>query len=389
MTGLLFAHGFRAFFAAAGVSGLLLVPLWVAGWSGQLRLGTNWPPAAWHGHEMLFGFVSAAIAGFLLTAVPSWTRHRGFGGAPLRLMVGVWLLGRLLVASSASWPFAVVALADLAFLPVLAAFLAPTLLRERNRNTPLLLVLLALWSCDLAFHVGLHREDGEWTEQALRVGIDIVLVLVTIVGGRILPALTTSALRRRGIGRVARGGGALTSVTVSLMTAVAVIDLIRPASVFAGAVALAAAVAQALRLARWQVIHALRDPLAGVLHLAYAWLPLGLALKALALLDGATLGNHWLHALTIGVIATLIVGVMTRVALDRTGRPLQANAQTVLACRLLSAATLVRVFAAALFGGDYATWIGLCAVLWASAFGLFLWACLPTLVARHRDGTPG
>ena len=113
----------------------------------------------WHAHEMLFGFTCAAIAGFLLTAVPSWTGQRGFAGRPLVLMSVLWLLGRLMVGSSASWPFAAVAAADLSFLPVLAAFLAWPLIRERNRNTPLLLGLLVLWSCNAVFYLGLLRGD--------------------------------------------------------------------------------------------------------------------------------------------------------------------------------------------------------------------------------------
>lgn len=248
----LFAYGFRTFFFAAGSSALLLVPIWAARFSFHWPLGTDWPPASWHGHEMLFGFVCAAIAGFLLTAVPSWTGRKGFGGAPLMLMSAVWLLGRLAAGSSASWPFAVVAAADLAFLPVLAAFLAPPLIRENNRNTPLLLVLLILWLCNAAFHLGLFRGDVLLARQALLVGIDVVLILVTVIGGRITPSFTASALRQRGVDGAIRAWPGLTAITIALMIAVAAVDLLQPNSAPAGWVAFAAALAQGARLMLWQ-----------------------------------------------------------------------------------------------------------------------------------------
>ena len=184
----LFTYGFRTFFVAAGLSALILIPLWAIGFGFQWPLNTDWPPAAWHGHEMLFGFVCAAIAGFLLTAVPSWTGQKGFGGAPLMLMAAVWLLGRLLVGSSAVWPFVAVAVADLAFLAVLALFLAPPLLRERNRNTPLLAVLLLLWLCNAGFHLGLWRGDA-LLSLYLAIGIMIPIRLGTVSILRLVVAL--------------------------------------------------------------------------------------------------------------------------------------------------------------------------------------------------------
>ena len=385
----LFAYGFRTFFFAVGSSALLLVPIWAASFAFQWPLGTDWPPASWHGHEMLFGFVCAAIAGFLLTAVPSWTGRKGFGGAPLVLMSAVWLLGRLATGSSASWPFAVVAAADLAFLPVLAAFLAPPLIRENNRNTPLLFVLLILWLCNATFHLGLFRGDALLARQALLVGIDVVLILVTVVGGRLLPSITTSSLRQRGAKQVVRAARGTTAITVALMIAVAAVDLMRPGSIIAGGIALVAAVAQGARFAAWQGFRSLQDPLVWILHLAYAWLPLGLVLKALALLTDLAVAAHWLHALTIGVIATMILGVMTRVALGHTGRPLRAHPLTTTAYGLLAAAALVRVFGAQLPWIGYPALIALSAALWTAAFGLFLWVYGPILLAPRADGKRG
>jgi len=148
----LFGYGFRPFFLAAALAAVALVP-W---WAGSLTLGVPlpqaWPASLWHAHEMLFGFIGAALAGFLLTAVPSWTGRRGFAGWPLAILAGIWLLGRLFVATGSHWPLALYAAVDLAFLPALAALLVPPLIRSRNRNTRLLLVLAALWTVNATFY---------------------------------------------------------------------------------------------------------------------------------------------------------------------------------------------------------------------------------------------
>jgi uncharacterized protein involved in response to NO len=389
LTTRIFAYGFRPFFLGVGLSALALVPMWVASYSFRWPLGTDWPPMLWHAHEMLFGFACAAVAGFLLTAVPSWTGQKGFAGTPLVLMSGVWLLGRVLAGSSASWPFGVVAAVDLAFLPLLAAFLARPLMRERNRNTPLLLVLLVLWLCNVGFHLGVIRGDAALSRQALLAGVDFVLVLVTVIGGRITPSFTTSALRLRGINGVVRSSRGLTTITVALMIVVAVIDVARPDSVAAGWVALVAALAHAARLAQWQGHRTWREPIVWILHLAYAWLPVGLALKALALLSGVAAASFWLHALTIGAIATMILGVMTRVALGHTGRPLRVRRLVTLAYGLVSAAVLVRVFGTWLPSVSYPALIAVSGALWTAAFGLFLWVYAPILLAPRADGKPG
>ena len=373
----LFSYGFRPFFLGVGLAALL-VPLWAWSFVSGADLPGAWPPMLWHAHEMLFGFVVAAIAGFLLTAVPSWTGRKGFAGWPLVLLFTLWLLGRLAVGSSEWVPHA--AVVELAFLPALLALLAWPLLRERNRNTPLLLVLVALWACDAVCHWALWRNDLALARQALLAGIDIVLVLVTVIGGRIVPAFTATALRQAGGVAAPRATEGLTSVVVTLMVAVAVVDVLWPYGPWAGGIALAAALVQALRLSQWQTRHTRRMPIVWVLHLAYAWLPLGLALKALSLLTGAAIAAYWLHALTIGAIATMIVAVMTRAALGHTGRPLQPHRLTVVAYVLLALAAVVRVFGPALHGQAYPMVVVCSAALWTAAFVLFLWIYGPILL---------
>lgn len=385
----LLRYGFRPFFLGAGLAAMLLIPWWAASYAFGIPLATSWPPTLWHGHEMLFGFIVAAIAGFLLTAVPSWTGARGFGGGPLALVSGLWLLGRVAVATSQFWPLSAVAALDLAFLPALGVLVAPPLVRARNRNTPLLAVLAALWATNVAFYWGLyHRNDGAALD-ALIVGIDIVLILITVIGGRIVPAFTTSALKQRGVSGPMRAWPGITELAVGSMIAVALSDLLVPDGTIAGVIAALAAIVHTARLAQWRTLKSLRQPIVWVLHLAYVWLPIGLALKTFALMTGAAPAAFWLHALTIGAAATMIFAVMTRASLGHTGRPLVVEPVIALAYLLLTAAALVRVFGLAMLGIAYPEVIIAAAFLWTAAFLLFTWIYAPMLLAPRVDGKPG
>lgn len=385
----LLRYGFRPFFLGAGLMAICLIPWWAASYAFGIPLGTNWPPTLWHGHEMLFGFIVAAVAGFLLTAVPSWTGARGFAGWPLALVSGLWLLGRIAVATSELWPFPLVAALDLSFLPAIAALVAPPLVRARNRNTPLLAVLAALWVADAAFYWGLsHRNDGD-ALHALVLGIDIVLLLITVIGGRIVPAFTANALKQRRVGSPLRAMPGITELAVVSMIAVVLTDIFVPDGVIAGITAALAALIQAVRLAQWRTLKTLSQPIVWVLHLAYVWLPIGLGLKAAALLTGTASAAFWLHALTIGAAATMILAVMTRASLGHTGRPLVVDPVIALAYALLTAAALVRVFGLAVLRIAYTDVILVAAFLWTAAFVLFIWIYAPMLLTPRADGKPG
>ena len=384
----LFASGFRPTFLMAGLAALTLIPAWAAVWVFGATLGTNWRPTLWHAHELVFGFVGAAIAGFLLTAVPSWTGHRGFGGLPLIILVTVWFSGRLIVASGASWPAGVVLAVDVGFLVLLAGLLAPPLLRARNRNTPLLFVLALLAMCNIAFYWALMRRDVSAASHSLLMAIDIALLMVTVIGGRILPAFTSSGLHASGSKVTVRAWPLTAAAAIGVMVAVALVDLLWPNSRGAGVLAGIAAIIQAIRLAQWRTTATLKQPILWVLHVAYAWLPLGLALKSAALLAGIAGSAFWLHALTIGVLATMVFGVMTRAALGHTGRPVIAQPLTVAAYVLLSISGVTRVFGLST-GLNYPLVILLSASLWTSSFAFFLWVYVPILCSPRVDGKTG
>ncbi len=385
----LFAYGFRPFFWATGAYALIGICAWL--WifaTGALPLPGQ-PALLWHGHEMVYGFVGAAIAGFLLTAVPSWTGARGFAGLPLVLLATVWLAGRAAFAAAAVLPPALVAACELAFIPALACLLAPPLLRARNRNTPLLLVLAAFWLADACFLYALARGDVALARTALLVAVDVILLLVTVIGGRIVPVFTANALRGRGQPADIRGSRWTDGAAIGAMAAIVLADMRAPWHPAAGAAAALAAVAQAWRLAGWRSLQTAKEPLVWSLHLAYAWLPAGLAMKAVHLLTGASWAAHWLHALTIGVAASMILAVMTRAALGHTGRPLAAARPIAAAYLLLCLATVARVFAPRLATANYAGTVMVAGALWAAAFALFLAVYTPILMRPRADGRPG
>lgn len=385
----LFAYGFRPFFWAAGAYALLAVVAWLGIYvTGVLPLPSQ-PAQLWHGHEMLYGFIGAAIAGFLLTAVPSWTGARGFAGVPLVLLAAIWLTGRLAFAAAAVLPLALVAICELAFIPALAFLLAPPLLRARNRNTPLLFVLGAIWLTDVCFLYALMRGDALLARSALLVAIDVILLLITVIGGRIVPVFTANALRGCGLAADIRSSRWTDGIVIGVMVAVVLVDLLAPWHAIAGGIVALAAIAQAWRFMGWRSQRTLNEPLVWSLHLAYAWLPAGLAMKAIHLLTGANWAAHWLHALTIGTAATMILAVMTRAALGHTGRPLVAARPVAIAYVLLCLATLVRVFAPSLATVEYRWTVMAAGALWVAAFALFLMTYTPILMRPRIDARPG
>jgi uncharacterized protein involved in response to NO len=385
----LFASGFRPTFLVAGIAALLLVPLWVLIWGHAVALPGVWPPILWHAHEMVFGFVAAAIAGFLLTAVPSWTGQRGFAGAPLLILVMLWAAARVLIATASVQLLPIVGITDVAFLVLLGILLAPPLLRNRNRNTVLLFVLTSLATCNATFHWALMRHDPQMALHAILIAIDITLLLVTIIGGRIIPAFTGNALRSSGSSIRILAWPAIGPAAIGLMLAVVLVDLLWPDSHTAGALAGIAAIVQAVRILQWRSLALLRSPIVWVLHLSYIWLPVGLALKAVALLTGLAVSAFWLHALTIGVLATMILAVMTRAALGHTGRPLVVEPAIALGYLLLLGAALVRVFGQSVLSLPYPAVILVSATCWTLAFGVFFYVYAPILWSPRADGKPG
>ena len=384
-----FAYGFRPFFLLAGVYAVASLAAWL--WlyrSGGTPL-PGLPPQYWHGHEIIFGFIGAAIAGFLLTAVPSWTGDRGFAGAPLILLVALWLAGRVVFALSQQLPIVLLAAGELAFVPGLMLAIAPSLLRAGNRNWPMLLLLAAFWTADLFFIVGMASNDPVMSRTAMLAGLDVVLILITIVGGRIVPAFTGNALRAAGMAVTLRSRPAVERLVMLSMLALAVCDVFAPDHPLTIAVIACAAVLHVWRLAGWHGWQTAKQPIVWVLHLAYLWLPLGLALKAAWLAGGFGWAAHWLHALGGGAAGIMIMAVMTRAALGHTGRPLRAHTSIAIAYALLALSILTRVFGSQVLPLGYAGVVLAAGLLWIAAFTAYLAVYTPILMRPRVDGKPG
>jgi uncharacterized protein involved in response to NO len=386
-----FAYGFRPFFLLAGLDAIANMAVWLFVYFRP----ENWPqtalaPMYWHAHEMLFGFIAAAIGGFLLTAVPGWTGRASYSGAPLIALSGLWLAGRIAMWPPIPVPPTAAAAIDLAFFPALVATLAPSLIRARKlRNLPFLVLLAALFLANLAFHLGTLGVLPAGEHIGLGVATDIVCILIVIVGGRIIPAFTKSGLMRYGVHAPVVSRPIIEYLAIGSIVAVLAADSTSPLTPLDGAVTLAAGVIQAIRLGQWQGQRVWRDPLVWVLHLGYAWLCLGLMLKGVWILFAAPFAAKWVHALTVGAFTTMILAVVTRASLGHTGRQLIAPAPIASAYLLITLAAAVRVFAPVLFPENYSGVIAGAGLLWIAAFGVFLWIYAPILVTPRVDGRPG
>ena len=384
-----FAYGFRPFFLVAGLFAALSVTAWLWVHGAGAFPDARMPPQFWHAHEMFFGFIAAAVAGFLLTAVPSWTGSRGFSGLPLIVLTALWLAGRIAFSLGDALPFGLLAALELAFLPGVMLMIAPTLFRSSNRNTRLLLVLFALWAMDALFLYGIATSDIVMSAAALRGALGLVLVLITVIGGRIVPAFTRNAIAQSGQDAVIRSHSLAEKLVVPAMLSYAIAEMVSPTgSATAGIAALAAAL-QAWRLSGWQGLRTASEPIVWVLHVAYLWLPIGLALKAAFLLGGFAWAAYWQHALGAGAAGTMILAVMSRAALGHTGRPLRAHPLTAAAYWLLTAAVATRVFAPALLPEHYTAVVMTAGTLWFTAFLLYVAVYAPVLLLPRVDGKPG
>ena len=376
----LFDRGFRPFFLLAGLWAPTALLLWLAMLAGILELPTAMDPLAWHVHEMLFGFVAAAIAGFLLTAVPGWTGRPPLRGLPLAALAALWLSGRLAVALSAWIGAAAAAAVDIAFLAGLAAYCAREIAIGRSwRNLAVIALLALLIAANALFHLG-------ETETAERAAIATIVTLVAMIGGRVVPEFTRNWLARRGATTLPAQRDRFDSAAMAATVAAAIAWTVVGDRPLVGALLALAAVALAARLARWRGLATAAEPLLWVLHLGYLWLPVGLALLAVSVLAPAVPESVALHALTAGAMATMILAMMTRATLGHTGWPLTASRATAAIYLSVTAAAAARL-ASGLADDAGPVLLHASAAAWVTAFALFVLVYGPMLL-RRRPGPP-
>jgi uncharacterized protein involved in response to NO len=377
--------GFRPFFLLAGLWAAIAVPLWLTALGGHATLPTAFDPVTWHGHEMLFGFAHAAMAGFLLTAVPNWTGRMPIQGWGLGVLALLFVAGRLAVACSGKIGPAAPAI-DLAFpLMLLTALTREVVAGSNWRNLP----MLAALSLFAAANGLTHLEALGWANTGtlgLRLGTAVVIVLIGLVGGRIIPSFTRNWLAKRGSATLPApfdrvDVAALVATIVALVTWAFV-----PTSAAVSPLMAIAGAANLVRVARWQGHRTFAEPLVWVLHVGFLWVPIGLGLMAISPFLPAIAPSAALHALTGGAIATMILGVSTRATLGHTGRELRADRRTTLIFSLAVVSALARIVAG--FSPDaYLPLLALAGAAWFAAFALFLLVYGPMLVAPRAAAT--
>ncbi|MDP3822246.1 MAG: NnrS family protein [Burkholderiales bacterium] len=380
--------GFRPFYLGAAVFAALSVPLWVAIVLGKISVPMSMPAMLWHAHEMLFGFAAAVIVGFLLTAGKAWTGLATPRGSALGVLALLWLCARV---TALVGPYALHAALDMLLLPVVAGLLTAVLLRAGNRrNLPLPLILLLLAAVNAAFHLAALGMVGIAPMAALHAGLGLIVMIECVMAGRVIPAFTVSATP----GLKLRSEPRLDRLTLA-MTAIGLASWVfaPPGPLPAAALGLAA-VLHVRRLWNWRPLVTRKRPILWILHAAYAWIPVGLVLLALAEL-GLVGASPGVHALAVGATGGLVIGMVTRTARGHTGRPLQASKAEVVAYALVLAAALLRALVpllAAVPGRaavPYDIALIAAAAAWSSAFGIYLWVFTPWLMTSRLDGKDG
>jgi uncharacterized protein involved in response to NO len=369
--------GFRPFFFAGTLWGLVAIVLWLCTLAGKIDLPSALDPLAWHRHEMLFGFVGAIVSGFLLTAIPNWTGRLPIAGKPLAALVGAWFLARLAVLFSGSIGLLAAAIIDSGYFLVLALLAAREVLESKNRNLPIVGMVLLFGLADATDYVaaaGVIGPDIGW-----QLAIALVVILISLIGGRITPSFTRNWLAKRGISSGLPTQPGRFDLFVIGATAVALLFwLSAPAGAIAGGLLVAAAVLQLARLARWRGFRTAADPLVLILHVGYLWVPVGLFLLGLSVGGLDIPRSAAVHALTAGAMTTMILAVMTRASLGHTGRELKAGPATVLLYLLVTTGAVIRV-AASLGIGNYDLALHLAGTAWGAALLTFLVAYAPVL----------
>lgn len=381
----LLSAGFRPFFLAAGLWACIAMVVWVLMLRGVVALPTAFDPITWHFHELLFGFVAAAISGFLLTAIPNWTGRLPLQGWPLGTLVLLWVLGRAAVAVSAWTGPAVAAVADLAFLVAMLTVVLREIVAGKNwRNLPMVIALALLVAANALIHVGVleNMTAGEtvWIDIGKRLAIAVVIMLISLVGGRIIPSFTANWLRRREAAALPVAFNRFDKATLGLSLLAWAGWIVADLTKVTGALLVAAALAHAVRLVRWRGGATTPEPLLWILHVAYAWIPVGMALLGLSAWM-PELVTTAIHALTAGAMGTMILGVMTRATLGHSGRDLTAGKGTVAVYLLVQVAAVARIVAPFLDAG-YAPALDLAGTAWILAFALFVALYSPLYVRR-------
>jgi uncharacterized protein involved in response to NO len=381
----LLAKGFRPFFLCAAAYAVFAVPLFLLAIAGRAGTGSYLPPMYWHAHEMIFGFSVAVLGGFLLTAIANWTSRPTADGGRLAILVVLWVLGRIGMLAADRLLRFLPAVLDLAFLPALVVACAgPIVAAENRRNYGFVVLLWALFAANLAVHGAAlgylspaYQRNGSW------VGVDVLVVAMVVMTGRVVPMFTRNALGAPDISATPL----LERLTTISVVAVVLLEAFGAAPSVIGLVSCVAGILAVSRMRHWGTLRVLGGPLLWILHIGSLWIAVGLVLRGVATFSVLPLGSG-LHALTAGAIGALTLGMMTRVGLGHTGRMLIVPPRIAAAFGAVVAAAALRVLAPVLWPGALAPLV-VAGLLWSTAFLIYLASHAPLLVSPRLDGRPG
>lgn len=377
----LWSLGFRPFYLLAGIFAAISIPMWICQYMGYLPYAYQ-RGFIWHAHEMLFGYTLAVVAGFLFTAIRVWTGQPTPTGPVLAAIALLWIAGRLLILT----PFAMAsALVNTAFPLAVAVGIAIPLLRSGNRrNYFFIALLIVLALAELTLHLS-AMDVLAWPALAsLQLGLDLVLFIIAVIGGRVIPMFTNNGIA----GAQARRLPLVEKLALGAILLLLVADVVQPAAAVIAVIALMAAIAHAVRLYLWRPWRTLRTPLVWIVHAAYGWTVIYLLLRAAAAVGWLAMPLA-VHALTIGGIGGMTMGMMTRTARGHTGRPLIADRFELSCFVLIQLAAFFRVFGGLLLPSAYLQSVIAAGICWSAAFTLFSVRYWPVLTQPRLDGKPG
>jgi len=381
----LFSYGFRPFFLLGSVYAGLAILMWLPVFMGELSLVSAFIPRDWHVHEMLYGFLPAVITGFLFTAIPNWTGRLPLRGRPLMFLVALWAAGRICVTFSAQTGWLAAMLIDCSFLSLVAAAAAREIIAGKKwNNLSVVLLILVLLGGNLTFHLEAHFKGA--AEISIRVGIAVVVLLISLIGGRIIPSFTRNWLVRENPGRLPIPFARFDMLAVAFGAVALVFWIVAPNDTRTGAILVIAGVLHLIRLGRWAGDRTGRERLLLILHVGYAFVPLGFLLNACSAFGIVAIGAG-VHAWMVGAAGIMTLAVMSRVSLGHTGRQLTASVATQAIYASIIIAVVARI--CAVFQPSHSVpLLYVAALAWAAAFLGFALSYGPTLISFDKRPSP-
>ncbi|WP_024518974.1 NnrS family protein [Bradyrhizobium sp. Tv2a-2] len=376
-----FSAGFRPFFLAGAIQAGVAILVWLPVFYGELRLTSAFAPRDWHVHEMLYGYLPAVITGFLFTAIPNWTGRLPIQGTPLVALVAVWLAGRIAVTFSADATWWLAMLVDASFLLLVAAAAAREIVAGKNwRNLAVVALVLVVFAGNVTFHLEAHFAGS--ADYAIRIGIAVVVLLISLIGGRIIPSFTRNWLVRQEPGRLPVPFGRFDKATIAGSAVALLAWIFAPDQQVTGGLLGLAGLLQLARLSRWAGERTFRERLLLVLHVGYAFVPLGLLLNAAAAFDLVP-ASAGIHAWMAGAAGVMTLAVMTRASLGHTGQELTASVGTQAIYLAIIVAAVARI-CAVLHPASSEILLHIAGFAWMAAFFGFALAYGPLLLGSRR-----